>query len=290
MLKECQSKIQVFSKSGEKYNVGCGVCYNCRKKRLRSWIHRLSVEEGTSVSSFFITLTYDNEQLELTEKPDNFGNYLSTLNKKTLQKFIKLLRYYENEKHKENGTVGQPIKYYAVGEYGSKYHRPHYHIIIYNLHYHYHSLSKAWDKGIIHIGEVTNESIAYTLAYVTDKSFKTFEGDPRQKPFSLQSQGIGKSYLNPQTIHYHKENEALFATHKEVKYPLSDYYKKRIWTDSQMRTNVGERVAEKLQDVQSQKDTEFIKKFGTERFNTYLYDQKLQLWIKEQKRDAKPLD
>lgn len=289
-FKDCQNKIQVKSKSGTIHFVGCGVCGSCRTKRLRSWIHRLGVEEEASVSSFFITLTYDNENIEWTEKTDKQGNNLPTLNKKTVQKFIKLLRYHENEQHKQNGTIGLPLKYYAVGEYGSKYHRPHYHIIVYNLHYHYHSLTKSWDKGNIHIGEVNNKSIAYTLSYVTDKSFKTFEGDPRQKPFSLQSTGIGKSYLTPETIRYHQDNETYFATHHYQKYPLSDYYKKRIWKDPQIRTIVGERVSQELQDKTDAEDKKFIEKFGEQRFASYIYDKKLEQWIKEQKRETKLLD
>lgn len=284
MLKVCQSKIEVTSKSGEKHAVGCGVCYICRKKRLRSWIHRISVEEEASVSSFFVTLTYDNKNIEFTEKTDNFGNVLFTLNKETFQKFMKLVRYYENEQHKKNGTSAPPIKYYAVGEYGGKFHRPHYHILIFNLVYWHSSLTQAWDKGNIHIGEVTPESTAYTLSYVTDKTFKTFEGDPRQKPFSLCSQGIGKSYLTAQTVDYHKNHEALFATLKGQKYPLADYYKKRIWTDPKNRTKVGEKIALELQDKQNQEDKEFIKNFGQDRFNLYLWDKKMQLWRKEQER------
>jgi len=281
---DCVSKITVQSKTGQTFHVGCGVCLNCRTKRLRSWMHRLSVEEEHCCSSFFITLTYDNDTLEFSKDKCPMGFNLPTLNKKTLQNFIKLLRYYEKQNHKKNKTKQQkPIKYYAVGEYGSKKNRPHYHILIYNLIYWKNSLTQAWKNGNIHIGEVSNQSIAYTLSYVTDKTFKTFENDPRQKPFSLSSLGLGQDYLKDEVIKYHKDNDALYATLKGVKYPLSDYYKKKIWTDDQLRQQVGERISEQLQDEKLVYEKNFIKEHGNEALFKYIYDKQQETWIKEQK-------
>jgi len=280
----CLSKIQVFSKSGQSFYVGCGVCIQCKTKRLRSWIHRIMEEERVCVSSFFITLTYDNENLEWTEGTDKLGDSLPTLNKKTVQKFIKRLRFYENEKHKENGTTAPSLRYYLVGEYGSKGQRPHYHLLLFNCIYFYHSLSKSWTYGNIHLGDVKAESVAYSLSYMTDKTFKTFKGDPRQKPFSLKSLGIGKSYLHPDTIKWHKENDALYATLDTIKYPLSDYYRKKIWTDDQLRQQLCERVGQELQDKKNEEDRKFIKKFGEQRFSQYIFDKNLQLWRKDQEK------
>lgn len=57
-------------------------------------------------------------------KPKNYP-YLYVLRKKDLQDFIKRLRFQLRSK------FNAEIRYFAVGEYGPKHFRPHYHIILY---------------------------------------------------------------------------------------------------------------------------------------------------------------
>ena len=44
--------------------VACGKCYECRKKKVREWRIRLA-EEIRHSKSYFITLTIDNDSLEI---------------------------------------------------------------------------------------------------------------------------------------------------------------------------------------------------------------------------------
>ena len=132
----------------KKMDLPCGKCYECRARRVSGWSHRLEKEAEVSSSALYITLTYDEEKV-----PYTIDGY-QTVDKTHLQKFFKRLRKKQDEK----------IKYYAVGEYGSKTHRPHYHVIIFNTNIF--NIRASWLDGFVHCGEVTQSSVAYTLKYL----------------------------------------------------------------------------------------------------------------------------
>lgn len=137
-------------------------------------------EEKVSDSAWFITLTYAPENVPISKMG------LMTLVKKDVQDWMKRLR----ERHKERGC-DKSIKYYAAGEYGSAYNRPHYHVIIFNAHPA--DIEQAWGLGHIHYGKVEGASIGYTLKYL-HKQHKagSNENDDRQCEFALMSKGLGK--------------------------------------------------------------------------------------------------
>jgi hypothetical protein len=146
----------------------------------------------------FVTLTYNDDML-----PYSFDG-LPILCKQDVQLWLKRLR-------KRFGR--DKIRYYAAGEYGTKTHRPHYHVIVYGigpeqldpqflayggksggikgLEKRVTPLSMTWPYGIVHVGEVTRESIQYVAGYVTKKFTK--KGDGYAPEFSLMSRkpGIG---------------------------------------------------------------------------------------------------
>lgn len=96
--------------------VPCGKCLICQRNLVHDWSMRMRYESQDSKSVYFITLTYDDEHL-----PINDNGYV-TLVKADLQKFFKRLR------------KSIKVRYFAVGEYGSKFGRPHYHIILFTKH------------------------------------------------------------------------------------------------------------------------------------------------------------
>lgn len=161
--------------------VPCGHCVSCRISYSREWAVRCMNEFETSHNrGCFITLTYDEEHI-----PEDFG-----LHKEDLQKFFKRLRKRLGE-HK--------IKYYACGEYGDEYGRPHYHAIIFNLSVLDCSilLPDVWSFGFFTIKPVFYESCKYVTGYV----MKKYNGEvarekygDRQPPFRLSSLGLGKTY------------------------------------------------------------------------------------------------
>lgn len=100
--------------------VACGKCLLCMDKKAKEWSTRASCETQTCVyKPIFITLTYDDAFLPK-----------DGVNKKHLQNFIK--RFRENWVRMYD-TNRLDLRYFAVSEYGTKYGRPHYHLLFWNI-------------------------------------------------------------------------------------------------------------------------------------------------------------
>lgn len=142
----------------------CGRCTGCRLERSRQWAVRCMHEASLYKNNCFITLTYNDENLP----------YDGSLRLSHLQKFFKRLRK----------KFGSGIRFYACGEYGEKFGRPHYHAIIFNHDfmdkevftlsnglpvYTSVALDKLWPFGYASIGDVTFESAAYVSRYIMKK-------------------------------------------------------------------------------------------------------------------------
>lgn len=214
----CHTPLRITA-NGQQIPVGCGRCVYCKKRRVSAWVFRLLQEEKRSFSSHFITLTYDNDHL-----PRTLNNYKG-LRKKDFQLFMKRLRKHQTSK----------IKYYAVGEYGEKTFRPHYHAIIFNLE-NTDLIEKSWTLGQVHIGDVTGASIAYTAKYIDkQKRIPLHRNDDRIKEFSLMSKGLGENYLTKQQIQNHKNDitRMYVVLPDGIKIAMPDYYRKKLFTDDE---------------------------------------------------------
>lgn len=126
------------------------------------------------------------------------------------------------------------VRYYAVGEYGTKTGRPHYHALIFNLAEKV-DIQKFWYKGHIHIGQVNEASIAYCTKYVIQ--YKDKEQRHINPPFALMSKrpAIGHQYLTTATKKWHKENQYFHCNHYERKVNMPRYYRKKIFTDRELK-------------------------------------------------------
>lgn len=216
------------------HQVPCGKCFNCKRRRASSWSVRLMKEYERSTSGYFITLTYDTRYVPITKK-----GFMS-LNKKHLQTFFKRLRQWHGKNHTS-------IKYYAVGEYGGKTFRPHYHIIIFNANIEF--IEKSWSEcvnkklalhrplGEIHYGTLTEASVGYTLKYISKaKRIPLHANDDRIPEFSLMSKGLGSNYLTEKMVKWHKNNpeERIFVPLKDgKKAPMPRYFKQKIYDESE---------------------------------------------------------
>lgn len=96
--------------------VPCGKCAECLRARQSGFFVRSYLEQERSTSLYFLTLTYNNENVPVGE----FGSL--SLRRKDLINWKKRIR------HKVKLT-----SYAFIGEYGTKTHRPHYHGLVYNL-------------------------------------------------------------------------------------------------------------------------------------------------------------
>lgn len=213
----CRSPFYVDGKRGEKIPLPCGRCPSCRRRKVNEWVFRMLEEDKHSKTSFFITLTYDTDHVPLQS-----SGYM-TLDKPDLQKFFKRLR--------KKGSV---FRYYAVGEYGSKSLRPHYHIIMFGNISEDH-IFESWKLGNIHIGNVSGASISYTTKYLDKpKNIPLHAKDTRLKEFSVMSKGLGKIFIdNEETADYFKKNlgNTFVYTEGGFKIPLPRYYRNRLLSD-----------------------------------------------------------
>lgn len=118
----------------EMREVPCGKCYHCRITQVNEWVTRMVLETMYNKYCYFVTLTYSrrsvhtdvfSETYPCMSSSNQFGEIQPTplvLRKDHLQKFFKRLR--------KNTCI--KFKYYACGEYGHKYARPHYHMILWS--------------------------------------------------------------------------------------------------------------------------------------------------------------
>lgn len=197
--------------------VPCGKCAVCRKERSKMWASRLMLESLYFVDSVFVTLTYDDENLVRASR-----STLPTLYKPDVQKFFKRLR-------KDLEGTDRKIKYYAVGEYGDRTFRPHYHCIIFGLSQKDKELiSDNWSLGRVDVGDVTLASCNYVSGYIQKKLYGEVSGKvyyDRLPPFSLMSKGIGLDYLDD-NIDDFKNGNAIKWHGKFLKTPR--YFWKRL--------------------------------------------------------------
>lgn len=183
--------------------LSCGQCLECRCKHAQEWANRIMLESQYHETSYFVTLTYDDEHVPRTWPysqdyshtcrycdpktgkvsllPTRYyrGDEVLTLAPDDLQLFVKRLRRQQSYHH------DNIIRYYAVGEYGSQYHRPHYHAIIFGLvlddivevgrnsHgtilHDSETIRRLWGNGITEVDLMTWESAAYCARYTTKK-------------------------------------------------------------------------------------------------------------------------
>ena len=172
----------------------------------------------SSLISYFVTLTYDDSNLI-------FADDEPCLYKRHLQLHFKKLR-----KKLEPKT----IKYYAVGEYGDRSGRPHYHYLIfykgcYDRFKLMQFIKDSWDFGISQVLPINGAQ-----GYVTKYILKFDQREHLVKPFSMISHGLGIDYLSSSMVKYHRSNLIPFAT-KPGGYhiTLPRYYKDKIFTTYQ---------------------------------------------------------
>lgn len=185
--------------------VGCRKCKECRNVKKGQDAARifLDCEQVGFENAYFITLTYN----EFSIPSDG------SLHKEHLQKFMKRLREFEDRE------FASKVRFYAIGEYGPKNLRPHFHIIVNgcvlrDLKYFMKNalgqplfrsevIEKLWPYGFILVGECCYDTCAYVAGYVLKKAIGKKQRDALAslglKPeFALQSlkPGLGLGHVD----------------------------------------------------------------------------------------------
>lgn len=160
----------------------CGKCEICRRNAAKQWAVRVYHESRLYLNNSFITLTYDDEHLPLSD----YG--IPTLKKNAISEMMKRLRDY---------IYPSQVRFFGCGEYGDTFNRPHYHVAVFGLNplderlvTDYNEVEngycvdfKPWKLGRVHIGYVTPESSSYVAGY----ELKKLKSDEKEKQLS---QGI----------------------------------------------------------------------------------------------------
>lgn len=160
------------------------------------------LEANEKEDNCFVTLTYADEHLPRTIDGKE------TLEPKHLQDWLKRFRA---------AISPDKVRYFAVGEYGDRTWRPHYHLALFGWPQCRHGFSRytdtrksccsscdiirdSWGLGHIAIGSLETSSAQYIAGYVTKKM--TFNDDPRLEgrhpEFSRMSlrPGIGAFFMH----------------------------------------------------------------------------------------------
>lgn len=210
--------------------VPCGSCEDCINRKRADWTVRLLIEEKIAESAYFVTLTYTDDNLPFYDDKEKIivRGYSSVdcqpvLLKSDLQKMFK--------RYRKTVANGNKFKYYAIGEYGEKTFRPHYHIIAFNVNIE--KFVNAWQVesnklGRVHVGKVTKQSINYVTSYVINK----YKYSKRKKfpPFAIMSKGLGKSFVSDEMKKYFKNSFSTCITVEDgAKYALPRYFKQRLY-------------------------------------------------------------
>lgn len=218
---QCISPVSIPDPKGthpsQRILVPCNRCVFCLTNRRQAWVFRLEKENKDAENSYFLTLTYDDENIPINDSG------VQTLDKKDIQKFHKSLR-------KDISKQGRPcFRYYAVGEYGTKTNRPHYHVIGFNIPFQTVSnLDRIWNKGFVKVGSVTGDSINYVTKYLINEDERKYEGI--QKPFAMMSlkPALGSGYLEANRKN-HIKAESNYVVRNGVKMKMPRYYRDRIF-------------------------------------------------------------
>lgn len=264
---KCLNRI-VFKKQGKLYNLPCGKCIACQSNKSLDWQFRLQMElKSNNYSAVFLTLTYSEDCLPTM-------NGTPILNKEHLQLFFRYLR-----------RTGLPVRYFAVGEYGGLFQRPHYHAILFGVDFNnenYEKIQKIWKHGFIQMSQVTNGRICYITKYM----FKFLRADaPLVKEFQLSSKRpyLGYGYCSdPSVQRWHLDYLRNYAQIENgIKLPLPRIIREKLFSPQELEV-----ISIKADNYNRQRGQEEFREMlqdesGDKYFN-YIFQDKLELERQQQ--------
>nr|WP_316650683.1 hypothetical protein [uncultured Gellertiella sp.] len=137
--------------------VACRECWQCRETKIDDWVGRNIAESKFAKAAHVVTLTYGQD--DKTGDRDHIRSAVLTYS--DVQKYLKYLR-----------SDGYPVRYFVVGEYGSKKGRAHWHIILYwqgpvpEHKIRENFLQKHWPHGWSYWDKCTSEAVRYACKYI----------------------------------------------------------------------------------------------------------------------------
>lgn len=203
--------------------VPCGRCPACRRRKQNEWAYRILEEAKYCRCTAFVTLTYDDDHLPIS----SLG--VPTLDPGHLHKFFKNLRY------------NFDFRYFACGEYGDKFERPHYHFILFtNSDLSIDQIKKhiedRWTYGFIEFQSPVTPGRAKYCAKYSMKQIG-FDYQDAVPPFARMSRrpGLGKKFLDMVDIDkLRRLNQWHVHDQAGTPYNLPRYYKERMYSKDEI--------------------------------------------------------
>lgn len=191
----CAHPLHLRYKDYGTVTVPCGTCINCKSLRALVWSDRIRAEVHDNFKScLFLTLTYSDDFVPYAFNED--GDIRETLSPLHFNHFIKALRnriYYFDKTAR--------FKFFGCGEYGGKFGRPHYHLLLIglpNVQFVQDTINRIWTFGHIDVSAPrdTEDCVNYVTGYV----MKKYSGKVAVEkygasipPFQRSSMNIGKN-------------------------------------------------------------------------------------------------
>lgn len=182
--------------------IACRKCWQCRERRINDWVGRCIAENKTAKASNFVSLTYGRDPVYGSIDHER----AAVLTYSDVQKYIKRVR-----------RAGFPLRYFAVGEYGTLKGRAHWHILMFWQEQAPERVLDEriscpwWDHGFAQYENMTSRSIRYCCKYlqkdVGEMSRQGHLAMSKKPPignayFHRLAKQYVEQYLAPQTLGY----------------------------------------------------------------------------------------
>lgn len=234
--------------------VPCGKCYDCKRELSNQFVLRCRSEYMHTVSSFFVTLTYNDKNIRyfapydrvsrakeldyISKMPGKyFGMYKNfVLDKNDASRFCSLM-----QKSIKRFSPTLLFRYVLNGEYGMWTQRPHYHALVFsplffNLQDFKMLVDSCWQFGNVTVSEVTDSRINYVAKHFM-KSDVGSEIQQLVSPIfqkrSIYKGGVGRDLVNDTSLLVNYERDLDFFQIGKYKMSIPRYIRKKLHPEKQ---------------------------------------------------------
>lgn len=229
---------------GSSLQIPCGQCIGCRLMRAQDWSLRCVHEAQFHDENAFVTLTYRPESLPADRSIDP----------EHVRGFMRRLRRHIFPKR---------VRFFACGEYGELYDRPHYHVLLfgheflsdrvpyrstdYGRTYTSETLDRLWSFGQCEIGSVTSQSAGYVARY----SLKKITGQLAESHYSRLDPVTGQLFqLRPEFLAMSKQPGIGYEWFKRYAPDLRDDFAVVLTADGSRKVNVPKYYDKKFSELE----------------------------------------
>lgn len=233
--------------------VSCKKCVNCLAAKRQRWTYRMQCEMRYS-KAYFVSLDYDPEH-QLFFNSELYNEYkdsdmytekqkdklLNISNKDVFVRgrdillcpldelpkydgfvptvYVQEIQNYMKRVRKNEPSLKDKLKYYAIGEYGGDFGRNHYHLACFtNKDFPQtkfeQSVIKSWPYGRVRIDMLCDQLISYITKYMNKEDVETPEDERSLPCFSTNSNNLGKrGFLND---YYYLDSLGLYKKYRDI--------------------------------------------------------------------------